>query len=82
MRLLYVSPCAWACTLYVYVYNAWSERPERCAYCTSARVVERAHCTRMCTVFGMDSLSNTPIVLRFVDVGVHTVLVLVHCLAW
>ena len=77
MRLLYVSPCAWACTLYVYMYGAWRGGLSDAPIVRKARVLGRAHCTCTCTVFGVDSLSDAPIVRRCVDVGLHTVLLLV-----
>ena len=61
------------CTCTVFGVGGLSDVP----IVRKARVLGRAHCTCTCTVFGVDSLSDTPIVRRYVDVGVHTVLVLV-----
>ena len=58
-----------ACILYVYMYSVRHGQFERCALFTGARMLGRAHCTCMCTVFGMDSLSDAPIMCRPTCVG-------------
>ena len=89
MRLLYVSPCAWTCTLYVYVYGVWqgslsNESIARRSVNVHVHIVlVLVQCSAWtATVFGMDSLRNAPIVRRSVDVDVHTILVLIQCLTW
>ena len=62
-------------TLYLHLYSVRYGQPKRCAYCTYARVLGRAHYNCTCTVFGMGSLNGEPIVRKSVCLGVHTVCV-------
>ena len=81
MNLLHVSARAWACNLYVNVCCVRHGQPERCTYRAWVSGRGRSHCTCTCTVFVMDSLNGVSIVCGCINVGVHTVLVLVQCLA-
>ena len=80
MCLLYVRPCAWTCTLYVYVRSVWH------GHLSDAPIVRKPVCLGVhtvrvrvqCLAYG---LNDAPIVPKSVYLGVHTVRVHVQCLA-